>query len=403
MNIDEKLALYLDILHCSHPIHLWEYTEDLELIQSDYSKIQFGGDLLSEMKIKDLLRDNTHAGTHKPLFVENRLGLIFLIAYAYKQIPGRVYVLGPAFTGADSLTSFNELLQTTGLPFTDQRYTLDEIKATPIISSANLLQYAVTLHYLINNEHISVNEIEFRSTSERDPKETLDRITSEHRGIYEGEQSFLKLIKEGNPDYAKGLQKMLRLSSGMRVEKGNTVRNAKNNLLVLLTLVSRASIEGGLDPAISYNLNDYYANRLEKCQSVAEAARLSQEMLEDYTQRNRIQRKKDGISRPIKAACDYISIHIDEPITISDLARNAGYTDYYFSRRFKEETGLSVSEYIRNAKIERAKLLLLDSGLSINEIYEELGFGTRNNFFQTFKKVTGVSPSEFRKGIKKKE
>ena len=397
MEINEKLELFLDILNCSHPINLWEYTMDLEPVRSFTDNPRFMKDILKALKIEDILKAGIQEDPRRPLFVENRLGLIFLCSCAYKSERPSLYILGPAFSGADSLSSFKELLESSGLSLGRQYESLEVIREIPIISSVSLMQYAVTLHYLVNGEHIDMNEIEFYSTFEKKSKESLEKITKEHRGIYEGEKSFLRLIREGNPDYVKALQRMTRLSGGMRVSEGNPVRNAKNNFLVLLTLISRASIEGGLNPEISYNLNDYYASRMEICSSVADVARLSQEMMEDYTARNRIQRKNNGISRPIQAACDYIALNLRTEIRISDLAKNAGYTDYYFSHRFKEETGETVTEYIRRKKIEESKLLLIDSQMSINEIWEELAFGSRNSFFQSFKKLTGISPSEYRR------
>ena len=401
MEISEKLALYLEILNCSHPIHLWKYSSDFEMLYSDFPLSRFSGDLLKEMRIEEKLREAEKEHFPYPLFLENSSGLIFIIVFDAISSPYSIYVLGPAFSGADSLSLFQERLENVPMSLSDRSFALNAVKDAPIISTNSLIQYAITLHYLVNNERISINEIYFLSTSDKDAKDTIERITSEHRGIYEGEQSFLRLIQEGNPDYAKGIQKMMRLSSGMRVKGKNSLQNAKNNTLVLLTLVSRASIAGGLNLEISYNLNDYYADRLTQCESVSEVARLSQEMLEDYVQRNRIRIKNAGISRPVKNAMDYIGLHIRENISLSELARSAGYTEYYFSRKFKEETGRSVADYIGSAKTEEAKLLLTDSSLPVQEIAEELGFGSRNHFFWTFRKYTGMSPSEYRSARKK--
>ncbi len=404
MKTEEKLSLYLEILHCSHPIHLWEFDEQFQLIRSDYGEIPQSDDFIEKMKIREIILKEMHKEPRHPLLLENRFGMIFVAAFDNSE-PEHVYILGPAFSGADSMSVFKEFMENSPITLAQRKAHREAMAEIPIISSTSLMQYAIVLHDLICGERLSYNDIEFYSTSDHSTRETLEQMRREHRGVYESEQNFLNLIKEGNPDYSKGVQRMLRVSSGMRLEEGNRLRNAKNNMLVLLTLISRASIEGGLDPAISYNLNDYYANRLESCTNIAETSRLAQEMMDDYVQRNRIQRKLTGISNPIKTACDYISLHLKEPLRISDLARNAGYTDYYFSHKFKEETGKSVSEYIRTAKIDAAKLYLIDSNKTINEIYEELGFGSRNSFFQSFKKETGMSPTEYRKhrGIKEED
>ena len=89
-------------------------------------------------------------------------------------------------------------------------------------------------------------------------------------------------------------------------------------------------------------------------------------------------------------------MHLGERILAADLAAVAGYGEYYTTRKFHEETGLSVNDYVKFAKTERAKVLLSSTELSVQEISEVLGFSTRSHFSQSFKQVTGMSPAEFR-------
>ena len=60
------------------------------------------------------------------------------------------------------------------------------------------------------------------------------------------------------------------------------------------------------------------------------------------------------------------------------------------------ETGMSINDYIKNAKIERAKTLLLATDRSIQEICDQLNFGSRSFFAETFKEITGIPPAAFR-------
>ena len=80
-----------------------------------------------------------------------------------------------------------------------------------------------------------------------------------------------------------------------------------------------------------------------------------------------------------------------------ELAKRTGYTEYYFSHKFKKELGCSVNEYILNVKIEQAKLLLAGTTDSIQSISDNLAFSNRSYFYTCFQKVTGMSPTEFRK------
>ncbi len=70
---------------------------------------------------------------------------------------------------------------------------------------------------------------------------------------------------------------------------------------------------------------------------------------------------------------------------------------YYLSRLFKQQMGLSIDQYIRNMRIDRAKFLMTTTQESIQDISDQLGFSNRNYFTQVFTQVTGMSPAAYRK------
>lgn len=144
------------------------------------------------------------------------------------------------------------------------------------------------------------------------------------------EQTFLSMIREGNPEYKKALAKSMTLSSGIKAEIGDSLRMSKNNLLVLLTLCSRAAIDGGLNPSIAYTLNDYYAGRIEECKTTADTTNLSREFLDDYVHRVRAAKETNSHSRQIQNICDYISLHIREPLSISLLSDGSATRNIIF-------------------------------------------------------------------------
>ena len=78
---------------------------------------------------------------------------------------------------------------------------------------------------------------------------------------------------------------------------------------------------------------------IEDCQNIAEATNTCNTMLADYVQRVRQSKADSDLSPQIRNACDYISLHIREKLTLDVLASQAGYTEYYFSHKFKQEMG----------------------------------------------------------------
>ena len=84
-------------------------------------------------------------------------------------------------------------------------------------------------------------------------------------------------------------------------------------------------------------------------------------------------------------------------LTVNEVLKNSYYGRAYIMRIFKKETGFSIMEYFTKLKIEKAKELLRDKQFSIREISDKLSFSEPNYFTKTFKKITGFTPSAYRK------
>ena len=85
----------------------------------------------------------------------------------------------------------------------------------------------------------------------------------------------------------------------------------------------------------------------------------------------------------------------DSTLSVAALAKNAGISEAYFRREFKACFGTSPIEYIRNVRIENAKMLLRSGLYSVSEIATESGFDSISYFSSTFKKLCGITPSEY--------
>ncbi|MCT4597382.1 MAG: response regulator [Vallitalea sp.] len=92
----------------------------------------------------------------------------------------------------------------------------------------------------------------------------------------------------------------------------------------------------------------------------------------------------------------HIKSHLKETLTLSSIANHVNYNSSYISRTFKKQTNMSITEYIRKAKVDKAKSDLVNTNKSITEISSELGYETSQYFSITFKKTTGISPTEYR-------
>lgn len=98
-------------------------------------------------------------------------------------------------------------------------------------------------------------------------------------------------------------------------------------------------------------------------------------------------------------AISHIQNHLSEVLCIDKLSEMACMSKANFHRAFKRELGFTPVEYIQQERINLAKKLLTDLSLSLTDVCFRAGFNNTNYFFILFKKLTGKTPGEFRKGL----
>lgn len=93
----------------------------------------------------------------------------------------------------------------------------------------------------------------------------------------------------------------------------------------------------------------------------------------------------------------YVNAHFTENPLLEELAKQFGYNPAYFSRKFRQLTGMPLSQYILGRKISRACYLLIATKKSLEEIAETLGFYDVSHLIQRFRQVEGVTPAQYRR------
>lgn len=96
---------------------------------------------------------------------------------------------------------------------------------------------------------------------------------------------------------------------------------------------------------------------------------------------------------------DFINEHINEPITLSQLAKAAGYSQWHTARMFKEYTNKTPFEYIRVLRLSKAALLLRDAQPKVIDVAFDFVFDTHEGFSRAFSRQFGISPKNYRKNL----
>ncbi len=134
--------------------------------------------------------------------------------------------------------------------------------------------------------------------------------------------------------------------------------------------------------------------RCAQCCQVPDLFRCLEKLQRDQLCLER-QRSQDG--RPVRLAKQYIQKHFSQPLTLEEVSAAAGFSVNYFSTLFKKETGEGFSKYLTRVRMEEAKELLRETGLSVQEILKRVGYGDIKHFTRVFRAETGLTPGEFRK------
>lgn len=171
----------------------------------------------------------------------------------------------------------------------------------------------------------------------------------------------------------------------------------KSKLVELLAILLR-------DIPYNYEENDFtmqnFLMHIFKIESIEELKLCFISFLNSFIQGMILSKKRemDGL---IAKALNYITENYGKDIGLDDVAKEINMSYHYFSKFFKDSVGQSFVDYITKVRIDKSKEFLKDNEMSIKEICYKIGYNDPNYFSRIFKKITGITPSEYRINYKK--
>ena len=105
-------------------------------------------------------------------------------------------------------------------------------------------------------------------------------------------------------------------------------------------------------------------------------------------------------SMRLDTTLQFLKDNFAEPLRLTSVARRAGFSVPAFSRIFKQATGTSFLVYLRNLRVEHAKMLLRTTTLSADQIAQACGFQSQHHLIRSFKKVSKSTPGSYRKDVR---
>ena len=383
--------------------HAYKLTIDGEITFSCCKVLAFQDTYIKDKDFLDFLLESLPQGI--PCLRSIRQKDIYCIVTGHNAI----YIVGPvSFASPVYLNcDYNELM-------------LEEVieKYVPQVNPDDYLEDILFLNHMITGVESTTEQIIETNCLNHDHTGKVQKHFNDilfenhennvHHNPYDQEMREFGSIENGD---------LIQLEKSLQEDYDGTIgtlakdplRNLKNLGIVLVTLASRAAIRGGLSPEISFSLSDSYIQQIEECKDLALVAPLAHKAEFQYAEMvHEIKEKQKGILKKqknprINKCKDFIFSHLHDRITLEDLAAEADCNPNYLSQLFKECEGISISGYILQEKINRAKNLLIYSDYSYIEIATYLGFSSQSHLGTQFKKRTGYTLRQYREIYGRKE
>lgn len=403
-----RLRLLAGHIYAASKLGMWGFDDDFQLVYSTNIHQEEFLQLLEVSGGLDYLR-GIEGGCRKPVMLGDSLGLVWGAENFYNSngVPKGLIMFGPLFLSNTSPKNVEKALSAMNFPLQPKLKLMRIIETVPVMHLAMARQYAMMLHHciteelstdffayeediiLFQNDQIKDMAAPDLADDEKIQSALLERSMSV-------EQQLLNCVQHGSRDYIRFLQNANDAVSVLLSDTGNSLRDGKNTMIIFASKCCSAAIEGGVSIYAAKQLEAEYIKKAEACTNMAGLIRLNRQMLEDFTEQVRRTQEHSLLSPVIRESCDFIRANITKEFTLSDVAGRAGYTEYYFTRKFYKETGSKVQDYIKEAKIEYAKIQLLTTSKGIQEISDSLNFSNRNYFSKVFREIVGVTPAAFR-------
>lgn len=306
-------------------------------------------------------------------------------------------LIGPVAQMPVNTQVAGKILHSMGEPVSRTKELTDYFATMPAYPLRTFLQILCTVHYFINGEKTDISQLllgeDLPSLETIPPVKPLQEAAVHN--TMELEQWMLSCVEHGRTE---DIQAMFRSPAVGRAGTMATdvLRQQKNLIVCTATLVTRAAIRGGLDRETAFALSDLYIQKAELMTDVVDLTRLNAQMVLDFTKR--VEMEQYGISHSalVRNVREYVRSHIEESITTDTLAKLCGMNRTYLCSLFAQQTGMTISQYVTNIKVEEAKRLMDITQKTIAEIAAYLGYSSQSHFQRVFKKHTGMTPGEYR-------
>lgn len=326
--------------------------------------------------------------------------------YGIFNIDHKKIIIGPTRFVPNSPQELHDIAFLADVAPEDMPAFLEGMKAIVGLPLERLMQMLCLLHYLITGNKIELSQMIIHESQQELMQRTM--ISEQMEPSYEQlifyhnadntqltENKLMDMVSTGN---VVALKEWLNNPTTVKLglHAADPIRQLKNTLISTATLASRNAIKGGMDYTEAIRLANDFIYKAELLQSPDEIINLQVHIIKVFTEKVSILKYGQTENKLVLAVANYIQQNLSSSITVEDIAESLYMSRPYLSKKFKKETGISVSDFIHIQKIEEAKRLLKYTDKSLLSISIYLSYSSQSHFTNMFKKITGQLPKTYR-------
>ena len=249
---------------------------------------------------------------------------------------------------------------------------------------------------------VTKNISELSDTSFLNRADTNDKIDDPWMTVqllerrYNAENALLSAVSQGLLHKAEMIFVNIKPSASLETRIADPLRNAKNFMIILNTLLRKAAEQGAVHPLYIDTVSSDFARKIEALRTLDETDELFSYMVKKYCRLVNRHSKKN-YSLLIQKVITRIDADISADLSLKKQAEILDVNPSYLSTLFKKETGITLTDYVNQKRVEKAKHLLHSTNMQVQAIAQSCGILDVNYFTKIFKKYTGKTPNEFRK------
>ena len=211
---------------------------------------------------------------------------------------------------------------------------------------------------------------------------------------YANEKRLMEAVSQGKLHKVNSITSAV-YNNGTEQRLSDSLRNRKNYLIILNTLLRKAAEAGGVHPLHLDRISSKFAQKIENTHSIDSSLSLQSDMMREYCLLVK-HHSLNKFSYIIGKAITIISFDLTADLSLKNIANQLNVNPTYLSALFRKECDCTLTKYVNRKRIEHALYLLQKTDKPINSIAFECGIQDTNYFIKLFKKHTGLTPTQYR-------